>query len=258
VVTLRVCLKLDLNARARIAIETGRVLALEKELELDFESFKPSSRELVVRIGGLSEKLDLRSVQFGACQSDFLISSYPEHESDWVLVLRRYLELMECRQAEPKSREAEKLVWVEENGSKYLQKLLAYGYGADIQYAKERATLEYPSFWLDFDRQCQTETLECPSELCLELAIQARGRAVWLLNPPPRDGLFEAKCEAIIVEHYLEHYRLMHVPEEQFFTVPEMPSPQRPQPLPPQEIPPKPQPKPKPSAVPVRAGENHE
>jgi hypothetical protein len=146
VVTLRVCLKLDLSARARIAIETGRVLALEKELELDFESFKPASRELVVRIGGLSEKLDLRSVQFGACQSDFLISSYPEHESDWVLVLSRYLELIECRQVEPKSREAEKLVWVEENGSKYLQKLLAYGYGADIQYAKEPSNT--PAFGL--------------------------------------------------------------------------------------------------------------
>jgi hypothetical protein len=252
VVTLRIWLKLDQTSRARIAIETGRVLAPEKELELEFESFKPCNRELLVRIGGLAESLDLRFVQSGAYHSEFYVSGYPEQESEWVVVLKRYLELMNTNTDEFRSRDEEKLFWVEQNGSKYLQKLLAYGYQADTQYAKERATLEYPSFWLDLEQQFKWRALDCPSEQTLELAIQACGRAVWLHNPPPRDGLFEAECEAIVVENYLERYWLIHVPEKQWLSVPGNPPPSQPHPLPPREEQPKPIPKPKPNAIPIR------
>ena len=113
------------------------MLTSEKELEFDFETLKPSTRELLVRIGGLQESLDLRQVSAGAYRSDFCVSSYPEKEVEWVALLERYLSLKCDAMGEFKPRALEKLEWVEQNGSRYLRKLLAYGYEVDTQYATE-------------------------------------------------------------------------------------------------------------------------
>lgn len=117
--------------------------------------------------------------------------------------------------------------WAAENGSDRLKAALKRDYRANTTYAVERASYEFPGFWVDTAGDCEWGERTDPSEEALRLEeaveahIEASGlglphRIVWLEEAPraldrmlEEEGeSFEAE-EAILVPGYLGRYELV-------------------------------------------------
>lgn len=124
--------------------------------------------------------------------------------------------------------EEEMRSWVADNGSARLKMAVARGYKANATYVRERAAVEYPSFWVHTANQDLWRERTDPSLDALEIErrvatrVAERGdtdlevRIVWLIEPPKdldewldaRDEMFE-ECEAILLSSYLGRYSLL-------------------------------------------------
>jgi hypothetical protein len=119
--------------------------------------------------------------------------------------------------------------WIEEHGSERLKRAQARNYKVTATYARERAALEYPEFWVDTKKSSKWYERTDPTLEALDLENEVRdliakngdqgslgARIVWLTAPP--DDLERAlstqprsfkSCEAIVVGAYLGRYWLI-------------------------------------------------
>ena len=120
-------------------------------------------------------------------------------------------------QAEKEAREAKKAAWIEAHGSDYLKDAHALGYNCQRQYVTERATLEFPDFWVDFDDNASWNDRACPSPEALAevkalVAVGHDAQVVWLTDNGAADRenweYFEP-CEAVVIRDYLGKYDLV-------------------------------------------------
>lgn len=110
--------------------------------------------------------------------------------------------------------------WVTEHGSEHLRKAYAAGYNCQRMYATERAALEHPSYFLDFDGNAEWKSRSCPSLDALNEAERVHGTVVWLTAAPvdaeraeevaeeDYDYVFEP-CEAVVIKSYMGRYDLV-------------------------------------------------
>ena len=140
-------------------------------------------------------------------------------EEDKRIELQRKLDA--DRAAEKEKEEAERLAWISEYGSDYLQRAVKLGYNCQRQYVTERAAKEFPGYEVDFDNRAAWKSRSCPSMAALEeverLIRQGYdAEVVWLTEPTYgitdeeyyAEGPFEP-CEAVAVIDYLGKYDLV-------------------------------------------------
>ena len=125
------------------------------------------------------------------------------------------------RQAERERLEKEKLAWISEYGSDYLQRAVKLGYNCQRQYVTERAAKEFPGYALDFNNNATWKDRACPSMAALEeverLIRQGYdAEVVWLAEPIQEpeysdddDYCCFEPCETIVVRNYLGKYDLV-------------------------------------------------
>jgi hypothetical protein len=124
--------------------------------------------------------------------------------------------------------EGEMRSWVADNGSARLKMAVARDYKANATYVRERAAVEYPTFWVhtankDLWRERTDPSLDAlETEQRVSARVAERGdsdlevRIVWLVAPPrdldvwldARDEMFE-ESEAILLSPYLGRYALL-------------------------------------------------
>ncbi len=114
-----------------------------------------------------------------------------------------------ARQAEIETAKAEKLAWIEAQGSERLQKGIAAGYHCQKIYTTERGKIELGSdYILDYDGKIATKDRSCPSLEALNEAERLTGagitaRVKWLPNgteTADEDGYWDCEpsgCEAV-------------------------------------------------------------
>lgn len=150
------------------------------------------------------------------------ISNAAKKEAEFKLIEEQREERLIALKAEKEKNEAERLAWIEMNGSEYLNKAVKLGYNCQRQYVTERALLEFPGFALDFNFRAEWQDRTCPSLQALEEVeklIQQGHKAlvVWLCDTGVEQETTEdddyinpfEPCEAIIVEDYLGKYNLV-------------------------------------------------
>lgn len=121
------------------------------------------------------------------------------------------------RSLEAAARDAAKSAWAAAHGSPRLQRALAAGYDCQRLYVQERAALEAPGFFVDFDNEAEWKSRSCPSEAALDICDSAQipgaqVEVVWLTdlprNMPGAPFVFDG-CEAVAVTRYLDRYTLI-------------------------------------------------
>lgn len=118
------------------------------------------------------------------------------------------------REAKKAQREADKLSWCEAHGSEHLRSAVAAGYDCQRLYVTERAGVEYPGYTVDFNERSDWKDRSCPSKAALAEALTVDGLVVWLTSgTDAREELdygydFEP-CEAVVIQKYLDRYRLI-------------------------------------------------
>lgn len=117
--------------------------------------------------------------------------------------------------------EKEKLAWISEYGSDYLQRAVKLGYNCQRQYVTERAAKEFPGYALDFNNNATWKDRACPSMAALEeverLIRQGYdAEVVWLTEPIQESEYSDdddyccfEPCETIVVRNYLGKYDLV-------------------------------------------------
>jgi hypothetical protein len=208
-VHVQITLALGAAPRERIALENGEILPAQKTFELDWKKQSQEVRAALLEIAGDLEalvNLDLSSLPFPSSRVPYAVDAYPESASDWKVLLRAYLLRRGARRCR-KEHELEKHAWVERHGSAYLRQMLQHSYPAEARYALERGALEHPGFVIV--PQLETATVDTPSKRALDCALEHSGRVVWLSHPPPLETLFPAPCEAVLIEPYLDDWRLL-------------------------------------------------
>ena len=127
------------------------------------------------------------------------------------------------QKAERERLEAEKLSWIAEHGSDYLQRATALDYNCQRQYVTERATIEFPDYTVDFDDNASWNDRACPSLVALEeverlIKAGHNAKVVWLTEPV--EGIKEEEdyeyseetyeaSEAVVIRDYLGKYNLV-------------------------------------------------
>lgn len=120
----------------------------------------------------------------------------------------------QSRQEAKERREQEKVAWIKQYGSISLQKKFAAGYDCQRPYVRERASVEYPGYVVDFDDDADWKERSTPSDQAFEEAERVGGTVVWLTAPPrwgneeEEEPYFE-KGEAIVIRDYLGKYDLV-------------------------------------------------
>ena len=135
--------------------------------------------------------------------------------------------MLKGRGLDPDRFEKEMKDWIKDFGSVRLRRAAERGYKVNATYARERAALEFPDFWVHTRPEEIWSERTDPSEDALELeqAVLARpvsraddlsARIVWLTGPPADldENLEEAgeifePCEAILLRPYLGRYSLL-------------------------------------------------
>jgi hypothetical protein len=214
-VRVQITLALSAAPRERIALESGEILPAQKTFELEWKKQSQEIRAALLDIAGSLEaliSLDLSLLPLGSSWAAHGVDAYPESANDWKFLLRAYLLRRGARRSKTE-RNLEKYAWVELCGSASLRQMLRHGYPAEARYALERGALEHPGFMLV--EPLETTAVDTPSERALQCALEHGGRVVWLSHPPPLETLFPAPCEAVVIEPYLEDWRLLRqVPHE--------------------------------------------
>lgn len=122
---------------------------------------------------------------------------------------------------------AEMQAWISEYGSARLRTAAARGYKVNATYARERAAIEYPKFWVHTGQEAIWTERTDPSDWALRVErttlTQVRDsgrqldvRIVWLRQPPADlaahlddvGEVFES-IEAIVIRPYLGRYTLV-------------------------------------------------
>lgn len=118
--------------------------------------------------------------------------------------------------------------WVDEHGSERLRMAVERGYKVNATYARERAALEFPGFWVDTSGAAKWRDRTDPSLRALELETATAHESnanhvsgvqifiVWLIEPPTdlarwldeRDEVFDSG-ESLVVLNYLGRYTLV-------------------------------------------------
>lgn len=111
-------------------------------------------------------------------------------------------------------RDREKAQWIQQHGSSYLKNCAKYGYDCQRRYVYERAALEYPDYFIDFDDTAAFAQRTQPSAEALEEAIRVGGLVCWLTKVPKLKDAFKvfegkAPCEAVVIRGYLDKYDLI-------------------------------------------------
>jgi hypothetical protein len=117
--------------------------------------------------------------------------------------------------------------WIAERGSPRLRLAHERGYKVNATYARERAAVEFSSYWVDTNGSALVNDRTDPSADALAVETDARGRAqasphdglvpriVWMIRPP--DDLAQSlgsqgkafnATEAIHIANYLNRYSL--------------------------------------------------
>lgn len=110
----------------------------------------------------------------------------------------------DTRQAEAKARyEADLQTWIAAHGSERLKMAHRQGYSVTRLYAEERAALEYPSYYLDYDDSAEWTNRASPSEAAMLEAERVGGRVVWVKNSREGNG------EAVVIRGFLGKYDLL-------------------------------------------------
>ncbi len=214
------------HARRNHLLEHHVLLPSSKTIELKWKNVSPKTR---IRLLNLCdsidqiEMVDLSQVENNQQRYPFFAERYPHSIKDWENLLEAYASHRQT--FSPEQRELEKNQWIATHGSLFLRRLREQHYKAEKLYATERAALEHPGFTLV--QQLEAQELDTPSPTAFELALNHGGRVIWVQQPPPNSqaGLFPIECEAVLIESYLEHHRLvfwvhLHKDENQmrFFT----------------------------------------
>jgi len=115
--------------------------------------------------------------------------------------------------------ERDRQAWINEHGSRHLQRCRDAGYNCLRLYATERAAAEAPGWALDFDDSARWKDRAGPSEKALDLldAAKAMGigeavEIVWLTAPPrttSEDEYEFEEREAVAIRRYLGRYDLL-------------------------------------------------
>lgn len=131
----------------------------------------------------------------------------------------RYKELVgRYKDAVEASKDARKLAaqqeiddWIAAHGSDRLAKAYAQGYECKRLYAKERASLEYPDFELDYMDNLEYVDRINPSLEALELSEQYAGsEVVWVkARHDESDDYATEQEEAVILKNFLGRYTLV-------------------------------------------------
>jgi hypothetical protein len=107
---------------------------------------------------------------------------------------------------------AEKVAWIEANGSAHLKRAHQGGFNCHRKYIKERAAFDLPGCMIDWNDDAKWVDCACPSMAALD-ALEAApedAKLVWLKLPPAAqteedyyDGDNFEPCEAIVIRAYL-------------------------------------------------------
>lgn len=125
---------------------------------------------------------------------------------------RLFLEAEERKREIRDQKREERAAWIAQYGSDRL-KAKSEKYDCQRQYAFERAAREHPDFAVDFGNDSRYRERSTPSDRAFDVAEQHDGKVVWLTEPVPgsydEDQGWEP-CEAVVVENYLDQYRLVY------------------------------------------------
>lgn len=118
-------------------------------------------------------------------------------------------------------------LWVTEHGSPRLRTAHKRGYKVNATYARERAALEFPAYWVDTNESALIKDRTDPSTDALAAETEALEaveasvhdglvtRVVWMLQPPADLALWLSgkykkfsHCEAVRISGYLGRYSL--------------------------------------------------
>jgi len=101
-------------------------------------------------------------------------------QEEWIRkAIQRDKEMEALKVTARQKREDEKAAWIAAHGSEYLRKATGAGYDCQRRYVEERAALEYPGYWVDFDEDAQYFDRAAPSEAALDEALRVGGQVVW-------------------------------------------------------------------------------
>lgn len=114
-------------------------------------------------------------------------------------------------EAAKQAAEADKILWIGENGSEYLRSAHANGYGIQRSYVEERAAVEHPGYAVDFGEKMEFAERVNPTPKALSIALSEGATVVWCTNDAVDrdydDEPYEPR-EAIVIEKYLGKYTL--------------------------------------------------
>lgn len=214
----------DAEAARKLAREEAGRAALEEKVE-EFLRADPNDYLVRSHVESFDDKVDGTLVRtfkwaintYGVPADPRVVAARPRLEAAReardreTYLVEHTPRLLEARaEAEAKAgREREKAAWIDSHGSEHLRRAFKRGHDCLRLYATERAALEHPGFFVDFDDDLKWKSRACPSTGALDLADAVEGsEIVWLTRWFGEDEDDFDGAEGLLVRGFLGKYDL--------------------------------------------------